>query len=151
MSYRGVGNPAIIYEGERVDLPSPKKGGRKETYEPAWKTYENIDGEILSGTNHKWRFVGEYEFGKVEQSDLDTLLSIYNQSSVVKLIPHSDVPVVAYQVIIEEIDPSVIDGRINIDTVKIKVKSKSLVSKIPTLDNMVGSIQFTKVIRFKES
>lgn len=151
MSYRGVGRPIIIYEGQTVNLPSPKKGGRKETYEPAWKTYENIDGEILTGTNHKWRFLGEYEFGKVEQSVLDTLISIYNKSIVVKFIPHSDVPAVAYQVIIEEIDPSALDGRIVVDTVKIKVKSKSLVSKIPTLDNMIGSIQFTKIIRFKES
>jgi hypothetical protein len=151
MSYRGVGSPIIIFNGVQVNLPSPKKGGRKETYEPVWKTYENLDGEILTGTNHKWRFVGEYEFGKVEQSVLDTLISIYNQSIVVKFIPHSDVPAVAYQVIIEEIDPSALDGRIVVDTVKIKVKSKSLVSKIPTLDNMIGSIQFTKVIRFKES
>jgi|GEM_PF-2627995 len=150
MSYRGVGNPVIIYEGQRVDLPSPKKGGRKETYEPAWKTYENIDGEILTGTNHKWRFVGEYEFGKVDQNVLDTLIEVYNKSIVVKLIPHSDVAIVAYRVIIEEINPDTIEGLINIDTVRIKVKSRELVSKIPTLDNMIGGILFTKTIRFKE-
>jgi len=147
--YRGVGNPVIIYGGQRVDLPSPKKGGRKETFEPAWKTYENIDGEILTGTDHKWRFVGEYEFGKVGQSVLDTLLSCYNRSLVVKLVPHSDVPIVAYQVIIEEINPDSLEGLIDVDTVKIKVKSKGLVSKIPTIDNMISSIQFNRIIRFK--
>lgn len=147
--YRGVGNPVIIYDGQRVDLPSPKKGGRKETFEPAWKTYENIDGEILTGTDHKWRFVGEYEFGKVGQSVIDALLSIYNRSLVVKLIPHSDIPIVAYQVIIEEINPDSLEGLIGVDTVKIKVKSQGLVSKIPTIDNMISSIQFNRIIRFK--
>ncbi|MDD5231029.1 MAG: hypothetical protein PHC43_06830 [Candidatus Marinimicrobia bacterium] len=150
MSYRGVGNPAIIYEGKRVDLPSPKKGGRKESYEPAWKTYENIDGEILTGTNHKWRFVGEYEFGKVDQNVLDTLIEIYNKSLVVKLIPHSDVVVVAYRVIVEEINPEALDGRIGIDTVKIKVKSRELVSKIPTLDNMIKGYMFTRICRYNK-
>lgn len=148
--YRGVANPAIVFEGQRVDLPNPKKDGRKEQYEPAWKTYENIDGEILTGTNHKWRFIAEYEFGKVEQNILDTLIAIYNRSLVVKLIPHSDVPQIAYWVIIEEIDPAALEGRINIDTVKIKVRGRNLVCKIPTQDNMYGIIQFNRVIKYSE-
>jgi len=149
MSYRGVGNPVIIYNGQRVDLPNPKKGGRKERYEPAWKTFENIDGVILTENLHKWRFVAEYEFGNVVQNVLDTLIEIYNKSIAVKLIPHSDITMVAYQVIIEEISPETIDGLINIDTVKIKIKSREMVNKIYTIDNMIGGILFTRVIKFK--
>jgi len=149
--YRGVGNPVIIYEGNRVDLPSPKKGARQENYIPAWKIYENIDGEIVTDEDRKWRFEGEYEFGGVEQRVVDTLIAIYNRSAIVKLIPHSDVPAIAYKVIIEEISPMPLEGIIGVDTVKIKVKSQGLVKKIPTLDNLYGSILFTRVIRYRET
>ena len=141
--YRGVGPPALVWENTVINLPKPKKGGRKERYEPLTKRYKNIDGEYIPGPQ-SWRFIGEYTFLKVAQNIIDTLIAIDNKTAVVKWIPHNDFPVIKYEVFLE-LYSDTIDGIIYLDTVKIKVTSLKPVYKKPSIDNMIGGVLFTRI------
>jgi len=137
MGRLGEGAPVLVWEGYTIELPKPRKGGRRERFVKINPVYENILGELIS-TENRWRFEGEYEFGYVDPGILDTLFDIYNKTATVKWIPHNDLPAVAFQCIIDDIEPDSLKGIIRLDTVKIKVKSKFLLTKIPTMNALYG-------------
>jgi hypothetical protein len=141
--YRGSGVPAIVYNKEVIVLPRPIVDGRDNPFTPITKVYENIDGQLVSDDKRKWRYEPKFEFAKVDQAVINTLLEIYNKTSVVKFIPHIDVPQIAYMVVLEKVDPS---DEVHKDGLVLEMRSEKPVGKIPTIDNMISCFQFNRVI-----
>ena len=144
MGRMGEGAPVLVWKGYVIELPHPKKGGRKERYVRLNKIYENIHHELMAGDN-LWRFEGEYEFGKVDAGIIDTLLDIYNHTSVIKWIPYGDLPAVAFWCIIDDVNPDSLDGIIKLDTMFLKLRSKYPVSKIPTMNMLYGCFMYNRI------
>ncbi len=147
--YRGKEPPTVVWVmpsgvKRRIDFPHPKSGSRKETYREMTEIYENIDHEFLVGSP-QWRFEAEYSFGNVDQSIIDSLFAIYNNTAVVKWIPHRDVPVITYDVVFKKAEALPLRGRVIQDTVEIKVVGIRPVYKKPTLDNMLGMFLPTRI------
>lgn len=139
----GSGVPAIIYNGAVVQLPRPKEGGRESEFTPMNEPYENLDGELVPPETPEWRFEAEYNFAKITNSIIDTLITVYNKKIPVKFVPHIDVPQIAYIVIIDEAKPS---DEVYKDGFKLVMRSQKPVRKIPTVDNMISCFQYNHVI-----
>jgi len=136
--------PVLVYDERVVQLPTPARNGRKERYVPVGKVYENILGELVP-RERKWRFEAEYEFGVMSEELVDLLLEVYNRSAVVKWIPHGDFPQVAHRCLLVEVEPRSVEGLVRFDTVRIKVRSKALLDKIPTVNALFGCFRFNMV------
>ena len=140
--YRGTGAPVCVNTGteQTVNLPRPLKGKRKEEYKIETKTFTNIFGKRIIGKT-RYRFIGDYEFGKVSQNVIDNMASFLNDSTTIKWIPHSDFPFVNYHVRVIECNPEYFGGNIYVDTLKVKVESVDYVYEIPTIDNMLAGVR----------
>ena len=147
MAYRGSGVPQFGYNEASTDMPAPVKGGRNETFEVIQDIFENINNELLPG-DKLLRFVGEYEFSEVPNATLELLIGIYNTRRVMKWAPHKDLALVAYVVIIEEFNIIPINGLIDYDGLKIKVKAVNPVTFIPSSNNLFALSNYPRVCSF---
>ena len=145
MAYTGSKGPVVVYYNDvtnmenpiKVELPQVDKGKRQELYEDVSERYENINGSFISGPP-QWRFKATYEFSNVVGSHIDTLIDIFNRSTITKLIPHKDFPMIAYNCVIDDLQVLPRDGYIMKDNVKIEFTSKDIVTKRPSIDNLIG-------------
>ncbi len=140
--YKGVGPPALVWGNTVLELPQPTKTSDDE-YKPETVYHKNILKEIIPG-EQQWRYDNKYEFAKLPQNTLDTLLAINNRTSVVKWIPHIDFPTIRYDVIIEVV-PKNVKGLIHVDTATITVKGVFPIYKKPTIDNMITGVIPTRI------
>ena len=177
MAVRGVGHPLIRNKDingnviDTINLPTPLKGGRKEEWENHTETFENINGEIITGVS-RFRFKAEYEFSKVygttgaittsgvpEVRDLtdvegglvDKLSMWYNESTMVNLVLHDDTPFINYDVIVEKIHVPQLDGNIYNDMLSVTFIGARYVRSIPTIDNMLGCIFYWRMFGLDDS
>lgn len=140
--FRGSGVPAIIYKRQIIELPHPAMGGRENPFVPLTEPYEDLDGKLVFGEDREWRLEAKYTFVLVDTDKINLLSEIYNKSVPVKFVPHIDVPQVAYMVILDDISPS---DEVHKDGLVIEMRSQKPVTKIPTADNMLSCLQFTKI------
>lgn len=156
MSYRGTGAPLIKWidlEGnvvKSIQLPKCKAGGREEKFVNKTDKYENIDGELIVGTP-KYRFEADYSFGVIHNEAGDTtgvdgglidgLSSFYNNSTVVRLVPHNEINFISYDCIITELEIPKASGQVSQNELKIKFESVKYVNAIPTIDNSLGIVK----------
>jgi len=147
--YRGKEPPAIVLDnGEILNLPKPTRDGRDEKYIPVGQEYENIDGEII--TKRKgYRFEAEYKFHNFDPNVLEDIIDLYNEKTEIVFIPFSDLPAVRYLCKIDDLQ--VQSTYSFIDSVTIKIKSKKIIPKIPTTDNMYGVFICYRIIKYKEA
>jgi len=165
MAYRGVANPVIrVMADDRtvlttLNMPDLVKGGRNEEWENLTETYENIDGEIISGPP-VFRFKAEYQFGLVHKYDdvflsqdvtgvtggfVDKMSQFYNQRKTFNLIPHSDTKFISYDVMIEDLQLPPFSGLSKYTSCKINFVGIKYVKAIPTIDNMLGCVFFNRI------
>lgn len=141
--FNGTGIPAFVYDSVIVELPRPIKDGRESSYTPTQDPYENIDGDLIYLEPRTWRYEAELEFSCLSTTIINKLLEIKNKGATMKFVPHVDVPQIAYEVIIDTAKPT---DEVDKDGFKLVVRSKKLITKIPTLDNMISCFQFNHVI-----
>ncbi len=146
--YRGTGVPQFGFSRVSYDMPIPDKGSRSEKFEPIQEIYENIRNELIVG-DRKFRFVGEYEFSSVPSATVETLLNIYNTKSHMKWAPHKDLNKINYNVLIEELDVFPVNGLIDIDGVKIKVKSLFPISNVPSINTLYALTNYPRMVSYK--
>lgn len=144
MALLGNKPPAMIWRGNMYEFPTPLKGDGKSPYKPLGKTYENIDGERIKGSQ-SWRWEKEYAFVNLPSGLYDNLAAIINKSAEVIWLPHGDIPFVRYAVHIEDLSPSSVGGNIQIDKVEFKTVGVRPVNKIPSIDNMIGGFFFFRI------
>jgi len=135
MAYRGSGVPKFGTLGASYSMPAPIKGGRNETFEPIQEVYENILNKLIPG-ERVLRFVGEYEFSIVPNATLNLLTAVYNYGRTMMWAPHADVDKIRYQVIIDDFKIIPVNGLIDYDGVKLKVRAITVTNMIPNPDNM---------------
>lgn len=167
MAYRGTANPRIrvmSQDGQDViqaiDLPEIVRDGRKEEWENLTETYENIDGEIITGPP-QFRFRAEYQFGMVHGYDvatdaqrdktdvaggfIDKMSEFYNNRKTFNLVPHSDTRFINYDVIIDELELQPFSGLAKYASAKITFLGTKYVKAIPTIDNMLGCVFYNRI------
>jgi len=143
--YKGTGVPAFAYNGNIIELPRPKAGGRDNNYSQIGESYESIDGQLIPPDPREWRYIAKFEFSKLSNDVINQIIEIYNKSATIKFIPHIDVPQIAYKVILEKVQPS---DEVYKDGLVVEMKSQNVVRKIPTIDNMISCFQYNRVIVF---
>lgn len=141
--YNGSGVPAFVYAGAKTELPRPIKDGRDSAYTPSQEPFENLDDELVYIEPRTWRYSAELEFASLSATTINTLLEIKNKAATMKFIPHIDVPQIAFDVIIDTAEPS---DEVTKDGFKLVVRSKKLITKIPTRDNMITCFRVNSVI-----
>lgn len=139
--YRGKGAPAISdmqgNEDSVVYLPAVIRGERREDFKIETKTYTNIFGKRIVGQT-RYRFEGNYKFGEIVTGDLAKVTSLADESTIIKWIPHSDMPWVNFMCVIKELKIPPLDGLITKDSLEIRVEGVEFVNSIPNADNMFG-------------
>ena len=167
MAYRGIDNPRIRVMSQdgsdviqSIDLPEIVRDGRKEEWENLTETYENIDGDIISGPP-QFRFKAEYQFGMVHGYDsatdaqkdntgvsggfIDKMSEFYNNRKTFNLVPHIDTLFINYNVIIEELELQSFTGLSKYASAKITFVGTKYVKAIPTIDNMLGCVFYNRI------
>jgi|TARA_Y100000310_G_scaffold345615_1_gene467338 hypothetical protein len=167
MAYRGISNPMIRVmstdgqdEIQAIDLPNIVRDGRNEEWENLTESYENIDGEIITGSP-KFRFKAEYQFGMIHGYDsatdaqrdktdvdggfIDKMSQFYNNRTQFNLVPHSDTKFINYDVIIEELDLHPFEGLSKYASAKVTFLGVKYTKAIPTIDNMLGCVFYNRI------
>jgi|ETNmetMinimDraft_20_1059909.scaffolds.fasta_scaffold17399_2 hypothetical protein len=167
MAYRGIANPQIRVMSQdgndvitTIDLPLIVRDGRNEEWENLTESYENIDGEIITGAP-KFRFKAEYQFAMVHGYDnatqsqtdrtevdggfIDKMSQFYNNRTQFNLIPHSDTKFINYDVIIEELDLQPFEGLAKYASAKVTFLGVKYSKAIPTIDNMLGCVFYNRI------
>jgi len=149
--FQGSGPPQIVYvnpSGTRttVTLPHPLKNGRDEQYDDSEvKRYTNLKGRKKSGKEFL-RFLGNYNFGRIDTDTMDDVMALYNTSKIITWIPYSDFPYINYEC---SWRPMAMphQGTVSRDSLIIKVESVGDVGKVPTADNMIAVVMAGRIFK----
>jgi len=135
MAYRGTGAPQFGTGAVSYTMPRPIKGGRNELFVPIQEVYENILNKLIPA-ERKLRFTGEYEFSIVPTATLSQLITVYNTGRIMMWAPHSDINKIRYAVHIDVCDIIPVNGLIDYDGLKLKIRAIDVTNMIPTSDNI---------------
>ena len=146
--YRGKGAPVISDMLGNTDsvvyLPNVIRGERREDFKIDTKTYTNIFGKRIVGQT-RYRFEGKYKFGEITTGDLAKVTSLADESTIIKFIPHSDMPWVNFMCVIKELKIPPLDGLITKDSLELTLEGVEYINSIPNADNMFGGFTLNNV------
>lgn len=140
MAYLGTGVPLIQYMDrvagriKTIQLKEPVRNGRNEDYEEETNKWTNpLTGAQLEG-EPRYRFVGEYRFPSLNINTMNKLIEMENETRLIKFFPNGGL--VGFRCRFE-VAPKHLDGYLEVDTVRLKVREYKWRDNKPTLDSVV--------------
>lgn len=140
MSYLGTGRPLIKYKDriagiiKTIQLPMPARNGWEDGFEKERNEWKNpLTGAKIRG-ERRYRWKGEYRFGKIEQNTIDKLMEMENKTDLIRFFPRGSLMSFVCGF---EINPGPLEGNVYVDTIKITVEENQWRDNKPTLDNIV--------------
>jgi len=141
MAYKGTGAPKFGLDQTNYTMPHPIKGGRTETYEIIQDIYENIKNTLIP-TKKIFRWIAEYDFQNIPSATLTQLMLAHNRHTTIGWAPHADYDKLNFKVVIDEFDIYHVNGLIDIDGLRLKLRAIETISFIPNLDTMIRAQHF---------
>jgi len=90
MSWTGYGHPVLIIAGTATNFPYCLSGGREEKWtEELGEGWTTLSGEWIPGDT-AWRWSATYKWGSLTDDQVETLLRLRNEGTVVTVRPRHD-------------------------------------------------------------
>jgi len=133
----GTGAPVIGVSNTDYSYPHTLNGGREERWEAeVSEVWTTLSGDRIYG-DRELRFVGEYTWVNLSDTQLENLLTWYNQRQVLSLRPYSDTPVYQISCRVEDVQLSKGGSIQSQDKVTVRFEAINRVTSIPVPDNTI--------------